>query len=457
MFLIFWVNGKKYKLQGVPRKESQGASLNIMAPVEPNLNSDNSDHIYLGSLLNEFDAVFDEPRTLPPFREHYHAINLIPGSQPPNRRPYRYPYFQKNEIERQVEDLLQKGFIRPSYSPFASPVLLVKKQDDSWRMCVDYRALNKITVPDKYPIPNIDELLDELHGATFFSKIDLRSGYHQIRVRTIDIPKTAFRTHSGHYEYVVMPFGLTNAPATFQAAMNDLFRPYLRKFVLVFFDDILVYSQTADLHKQHLRTILQALKHHSYFANLKKCAFGQTRISFLGHRISAQGVETHHEKISAIREWPIPTTVTELRGFLGLAGYYRRFVKNYVQHWRHYLLGRHFTVRTDHNSLKNLMDQQMLTNSQQRLILKLLPFDFNIVYKAGRENVGADSLSRRPQHADFLNMVVPLPMDFLDLEEALLQDPFTAPIITALLQDAQSQPGYSLVQQRLYYNGRLVI
>jgi len=159
-----------------------------------------SGSLKLEELLMEFDAVFDEPIELPPFREQYHAISLLPGAPPPNLRPYRYPYFQKNEIERQVEDLLKKGFIRSSSSPFASPMLLVKKKDNSWRMCVDYRALNKITTPDKYHIPNIDELLNELFGVAYIFKIDLHSGYHQIRVLDSGIPKTAFRTHSGHYE-----------------------------------------------------------------------------------------------------------------------------------------------------------------------------------------------------------------------------------------------------------------
>lgn len=281
------------------------------------------------TVLTEFSSVFDEPKGLPPIRQFDHTIPLLPGAGPVNVRPYRYTPVQKNEIESQVQEMLSKWIIQPCSSPFSSPVLLVKKKDGSWRFCVDYRHLNAITVKNKYPLPVIDELLDELAGAQWFSKLDLRSEYHQIRMHPDDEHKTAFQTHHGHFEFRVLPFGLTSAPATFQGVMNSVLATLLRRCVLVFVDDILIYSKSLEEHVQHLKTVFQILLKHQLKVKRTKCSFAQQELAYLEHIIQPNGVSTDPEKIQVIQHWPAPTSVKELRSFLGLSGYYRKFVRNY--------------------------------------------------------------------------------------------------------------------------------
>ena len=205
----------------------------------------------------------------------------------------------------------------------------MKKKDGTLRLCIDYRKLNQVTVKNKYPLLRIDDLFDQLQGAGIFSKIDLRSGYHQLKVAEQDVPKTAFRTRYGHYEFLVMPFGLTNAPAAFMALMNWVFQPYLDKFVIVFIDDILVYSRSVEEHEDHLRTVLQTLREEWLYAKFSKCEFWLDQVVFLGHVISSRGIEVDPRKIEAVLKWEPPTNVSEIRSFLGLVGYYRRFVEGF--------------------------------------------------------------------------------------------------------------------------------
>ncbi|GKD06118.1 putative reverse transcriptase domain-containing protein [Tanacetum coccineum] len=220
---------------------------------------------------------------LPPARPVEFQIDLIPGAAPVARAPYRLAPSEMKELSEQLQELSDKGFIRPSSSPWGAPVLFVKKKDGSFRMCIDYRELNKLTVKNRYPLPRIDDLFDQLQGSSIYSKIDLRSGYHQLRVREQDVPKTAFRTRYGHYEFQVMPFGLTNAPAVFMDLMNRVCKPYLDKFVIVFIDDILIYSKDEREHEEHLKTILELLKEEKLYAKFSKCEFWIPKVQFLGH------------------------------------------------------------------------------------------------------------------------------------------------------------------------------
>ena len=246
--------------------------------------------------------------------------------------PHRMAPVELQELKVQIQGLLDKGFIRPSTSPWGAPILFSKKKDKTLRLCIDYRQLNRVTVKNRYPLSRIDDLFDQWRGAQVYSKIDLRTGYHQWRVKETDIPKTAFRAQYGHFEFTVMPFGLTNAPTTFMYLMHRVFHPYLDQFVVVFVDDILIYSETKEDHKDHLRVILQTLRDHQLYAKFSKCEFWLTEVRFLGHVVSASGVSIDLEKVEAVMSWERPKSVFEIHSFLGLAGYYRRFIEDFSQH-----------------------------------------------------------------------------------------------------------------------------
>ncbi len=297
-----------------------------LASLEDSSSSQNLDRI---SIVREYKDVFQEIPGLPPKREIDFTIELIPGTNPISISPYRMAKMELVELDKQLKELLRLGFIRESTSSWGSPVLFVKKKDGSLRMCVDYRRLNQVTIKNKYPLPRIDDLFDQLQGASIFSKIDLRSGYHQLLVRESDVSKTAFCTRYGLFEFLVMPFGVTNAPAIFMDLMNRVFRPYLDKFIIVFIDDILIYSKTPEDHEQHLRIALQTLREHKLYAKYEKCDFWLKEVKFLGHVVTGEGIKVDPSKVEAVLEWNQPTTPTEVRSFLGLAGYYRRFIEGF--------------------------------------------------------------------------------------------------------------------------------
>ncbi|GJV58378.1 reverse transcriptase domain-containing protein, partial [Tanacetum coccineum] len=278
----------------------------------------------------DFPEVFPEDLPgLPPTRQVEFQIDLVPGAAPVARAPYRLAPSEMKELSEQLKELSDKGFIRPSSSPWGAPVLFVKKKDGSFRMCIDYRELNKLTVKNRYPLPRIDDLFDQLQGSSVYSKIDLRSGYHQLRVQEEYIPKTAFRTRYGYYEFQVMLFGLTNAPAVFMDLMNWVCKPYLDKFVIVFIDDILIYSKNKQEHEDHLKLILELLKKKELYAKFSKCEFWIPKVQFLGHVIDSEGIHVDPAKIESVKDWASPKLPMEIRQFLGLAGYYRRFIEGF--------------------------------------------------------------------------------------------------------------------------------
>jgi hypothetical protein len=281
-------------------------------------------------VVRDFPDVFPEELPgMPPDREVEFVIDLLPRTAPISKRPYRMSIEELKELKKQLIELQEAGYIRPSSSPWGSPILFVQKKDGSQRMCVDYRSLNDVTMKNKYPLPRIEDLFDQMRGAREFSKIDLWSGYHQMKIRPSDIPKTAFSTRYGLYKFTVMSFGLTNAPTYFMNLMNKVFMEYLDRFVVVFIDDILIYSKNDSDHEEHLWLVLQKLRDNRLYAKFSKCEFRIEEVPFLGHIISNGGISVDPTKVREIVAWSIPSTITEVRSFLGLAGYYWRFIEGF--------------------------------------------------------------------------------------------------------------------------------
>nr|GEV15219.1 retrotransposon protein, putative, Ty3-gypsy subclass [Tanacetum cinerariifolium] len=381
-------------------------------------------------IIQEFPEVFPEDFLgLPPARQVEFQIDLVPGAAPVARAPYRLAPAKMQELSTQLQELSDKGFIRPSSSPWGSPVLFVKKKDGSFGMCIDYHELNKLTVKNRYLLLRIDDLFDQLQGSRVYSKIDLRSGYHQLRVREEDILKTAFRTRYGHYEFQVMPFGLTNAPAVFMDLINQVCKPYLDRFVIVFIDDILIYSKNRKEHEGHLKLILKLLKEEELYAKFSKCEFWLSKksVKFDWGEKAEAAFQLLKQKLCSAPILALPEGSENFVVYcdasnkgLGevlmqkekVISYASRQLmvneKNYTTHdlelgavvfalkmWRHYLYGTKCVVFTDHKSLQHILDQKELNMRQRRWLEFLSEYDCEIRYHPGKANVVADALSRK--------------------------------------------------------------
>jgi hypothetical protein len=282
-------------------------------------------------MLEEFDniVVDDLPCSFPPIRSISHHIDLIPGVGLPNKEAYILTLWEDEEVKKKVQDLMDKGLVREILSPCSVPTVLSPKKDGEWKMCTDSRAINKITIRYRFSLPRMDDLMDCLSGTKFFSKIDLKSGYHQIRMREGDEWKTTFKTNEGLYEWLVMPFGLMNVPSVFMRLMNEVLKDFIRRFVIVYLDDILVFSKTGEEHLKHLTLVMRRLQQEKLLINLKKSSFMKKQLIYLGFVISWNELNMDPEKVKAIKEWPSPRNIFEVRSFHGLANFYRKFIRNF--------------------------------------------------------------------------------------------------------------------------------
>ncbi|KAL4013261.1 hypothetical protein IC575_025423 [Cucumis melo] len=448
-------------------------------------------------VVRDYPNVFPkELSDLPPHREIEFAIELESGTVPISRAPYRMALAELKELKVQLQEMLDKGFIRPSVPPWGAPVLFVKKKDGSMRLWIDYRELNKVTVKNRYPLPRIEDLFDQLQGATMFSKIDLRSGYHQLRIKDGDVPKTTFRSRYGHYEFIVMSFGLTNAPAVFMDLMNRVFRQFLDTFVIVFIDDILIYSKTEAEHEEHLHMVLQTLRDNKLYAKFSKCEFWLKQVSFLGHVVSKAGVSVDPAKIEAITSWPRPSTISEVHSFLGLAApfVWSKACEDSFQNLKQklvtapvlivldgsgsfviysdaskkglgYVLMQQGKIFTDHKSLKYFFTQKELNMRQRRWLELVKDYDCEILYHPGKGNVVADALSRKVSHsAALITRQAPLHRDLERAEIAVsvgaatmqLAQLTVQPTLRQKIIDAQSNDPYLVEKRGLAEAGQAV-
>ena len=318
--------------QHAQHEEDTANSLSSQKVSNINISSDYERHLTsVQKILTKHKVVFQELNTLPPSRKGIdHKIDLLPGSKPFNKNPYKLSPRQQQALKEQLQTFIDKGWVEPSTSPYASPILFVGKKDGSLRLCVDFRFLNTQTIRHRYPLPRQDELQDKLAGSCCFTTLDLAQGYHQVLIHPEDRYKTAFTCRQGLYQWKVLPFGLSNAPATFQKMMNSVLQPFLDSCVVVYMDDILIYSKTLDSHLQHLDQVLATLAANNLFCRLDKCQFLQPMVEYLGHKFSKEGVHVLPTKVEAILKWPVPQTIKELESFLGLANYYRRFICDYA-------------------------------------------------------------------------------------------------------------------------------